>query len=57
MIRSMLAWLGIVLIAVGAWWIYPPAGLIAPGLLIFLDASRRSPVEGEISDERSGKTA
>lgn len=32
--RDVVGVSGLSLTAVGAWWVYPPAGLIVPGLIL-----------------------
>jgi hypothetical protein len=40
------------LIGWGAWWIYPPAGLLAVGGLLWLDLSRMGRARREESDDK-----
>lgn len=35
-LSDVLATVGLLLMAAGAGWIYPPAGLIVPGVVLFL---------------------
>jgi hypothetical protein len=40
--QELLFFAGVVLLAVGAWWMYPPAGLItAGGLLVWISIPTR----------------
>lgn len=41
--RAKVMLIGTVLVSAGAAWIYPPAGLVAAGLVCLVDAGRQTP--------------
>ena len=44
-VKALVAIVAVVLVSVGAAWIYPPAGLIVAGLMLFFDSQRKDIVE------------
>ncbi len=44
-VKSLVAIAGVVLVSVGAAFIYPPAGLITAGAMLFFDSQRKDIVE------------